>query len=73
MDVLNEIEIGEQISEQDIVGGMIQYQITKTDGSVMKFQDMRPYIVIDDNWYKVSEEFSRKLDELSEELLQDYE
>lgn len=73
VDVLNEIEIGEQISEQDIVGGMIQYQITKTDGSVMKFQDMRPYIVIDDNWYKVSEEFSRKLDELSEELLQDYE
>lgn len=53
VDVINEIEIGEQVSKQDLYGGMIQYQITKTDGSVMKFQDMRPYIVIGDNWYKV--------------------
>ena len=69
IDILNEIETGEKVSPQEIVGAMIQYQITNKDGSVIKIQDMNPYVVIDDNWYEGDDVFMNELEQFTDELI----
>lgn len=67
--ILNEVIIYEQISSQTLVGQMVQYQITKSDGNTFSLKTINPYIIIDDIWYKAKYEPCEELNQFANEIM----
>lgn len=55
--ILKDIIIYEKVSpKEDLSGGLVRCTITMSDGSILKVDDISPYIVIDEVWYKAKYE-----------------
>ena len=48
IDIIKKVEVTEKITEKDLVGEMVEYEITNKDSSVITFQKVGPYLIIND-------------------------
>ena len=61
IDLLNDVVIYEEVTEETIVGQMIHIKINKTDNTSIWIKCASPYFIIDDVWYKAAYEPSEEI------------
>lgn len=70
IDLLNNLTLMEtDDSYQEYTGQWIQFDITKTDGTLLSIAELSPFIIIDRNCYKVSHKQSDVLNEFANGIL----
>lgn len=72
VELLNKIVIYNQASPETLNGRMVQYTITKLDGSTLTIKEINPYFIIDNVWYNTKYEPCEELSQFADTILDEF-
>lgn len=69
IDIIKKVEVTKKITEKDLVGEMVEYEITNKDSSAITFQKVGPYLIINDQWYTGNDGYINGLEQFTDKLV----